>query len=31
MKITEAARKELQPILAENAGKMLRIAVEGFG
>lgn len=31
MKITDEAREQLQPILAENNGKLLRIAVEGFG
>jgi len=31
MKITDAARKELLPILAQNEGKWLRISVEGFG
>ena len=31
MKITDAARDALQPILAEQEGKMLRIAIEGLG
>lgn len=31
MKITDAARDALQPLLSEQEGKMLRIAIEGFG
>jgi plastocyanin domain-containing protein len=31
MTITDAARNALQPILAEQTGKMLRISVEGLG
>ena len=31
MKITEEALAALQPILAENTGKLLRIIFEGFG
>ncbi len=31
MKITETARKALEPILAQNPGKMLRVVFEGFG
>ena len=31
MKITDAARTALGPILAENPGKMLRVVFEGFG
>jgi|GEM_PF-7077939 len=31
MKITEAARLALEPVLAKNRGKMIRIAVQGFG
>ena len=31
MKITEEAMAALQPILAENTGKLLRIIFEGFG
>jgi len=31
MKITEAAKTALIPILQENPGKHLRIAFEGFG
>ncbi len=31
MKITDAARKELLALLQKNSGKLLRIAVQGFG
>jgi len=31
MKITDAARTALEPILSENPGKMLRVVFEGFG
>lgn len=31
MKITDAARDALQPILAEQEGKMLRVSIEGLG
>ena len=31
MKITDEALAAIQPILAENAGKLLRIVFEGFG
>ncbi len=31
MKITDAARKALEEILAANPGKMLRVKIEGFG
>ena len=31
MKITDAAKAALEPILAQNPGKMLRVVFEGFG
>ncbi len=31
MKITDAAKTALEPILVENPGKMLRVVFEGFG
>jgi len=31
MKITEAAKTVLEPILAQNPGKLLRVVFEGFG
>lgn len=31
MKITDAAKAALEPILSQNPGKMLRVVFEGFG
>jgi hypothetical protein len=31
MKISDAAKAALEPILAQNPGKMLRVVFEGFG
>ena len=31
MKITDAAKTALEPILAQNPGKLLRVVFEGFG
>lgn len=31
MKISDAAKVALEPILAQNPGKMLRVVFEGFG
>ena len=31
MKITDAAKKMIIPVLAENPGKSLRVVFEGFG
>lgn len=31
MKITEAAKQALEPILAQHPDKMLRVVFEGFG
>ncbi len=31
MKITDTARKALEPLLQQNPGKMMRIVFEGFG
>jgi hypothetical protein len=31
MKVSDAAKAALEPILAQNPGKLLRIVFEGFG
>lgn len=31
MKITDAAKEMIQPVLAQNPGKFLRVVFEGFG
>jgi hypothetical protein len=31
MKITDAAKTALEPILGQNPGKLLRVIFEGFG
>jgi len=31
MKITDVAKSALEPILAQNPGKLLRVVIEGYG